>query len=526
MSRRRRHFLHAVSAIVLLLLTFFVWLAWPGKSTLTISPETTYVTGPLDEHGYVDYVTALNERLSKGITPDKNANVLIWKALGPHPEGGTMPDEYFRWLGVDPPPEQGDYFVVFEDYLKKLPHTPDPQQRLELLQRTGSAMKLPWAAEEQPELAKWLIRNDRPLKVLIEATRRPDYFNPLVPKTTSEHSPRLIGALLPNVQVCRATSMALVCRAMLRVHDGKPEGAWQDIIACHRLGRLLSRGGTLIEMLVGLAIDQVASNADYGFLDKAQPSSTQIQRYLRDLDKLPPMSRVADHLSLAERFMFLDSAMFVSGQSIDYMKGESSAFSVPARDGPIIKRLFTRSVDFDNALRNANQFYDRYAKATKILDRKARQGEMDQIEAEIRMPNKESDGVGLIERYLMSPSRRGEFIGNRLLGLLLPAFDKIQTAAERNEQTHRNLQLAFVLAAFRVDAGRYPAKLDELAPKYLDKIPNDLFSDRPLIYKADGKGYLLYSVGANGVDDEGRTYDDEPRGDDIAVRMPVPPPRK
>src|SRR5713101_3375645 len=66
------------------------------RGTFTISKETTYVTGPLDKDGYIDYAAALNERLGKGVTPENNANVPIWKALGPHPEGATMPAEFFK----------------------------------------------------------------------------------------------------------------------------------------------------------------------------------------------------------------------------------------------------------------------------------------------------------------------------------------------------------------------------------------------------------------------------------------------
>jgi len=48
-----------------------------------------------------------------------------------------------------------------------------------------------------------------------------------------------------------------------------------------------------------------------------------------------------------------------------------------------------------------------------------------------------------------------------------------------------------------------------------------------LIYRLEDAGYLLYSIGPDGNDDGGRGYDDEPPGDDIAVRMPVPElPRK
>jgi len=43
-----------------------------------------------------------------------------------------------------------------------------------------------------------------------------------------------------------------------------------------------------------------------------------------------------------------------------------------------------------------------------------------------------------------------------------------------------------------------------------------------LIYRLEHDGYLLYSVGVNGLDDDGRGPDDQPRGDDLSVRMPPP----
>jgi hypothetical protein len=100
---------------------------------------------------------------------------------------------------------------------------------------------------------------------------------------------------------------------------------------------------------------------------------------------------------------------------------------------------------------------------------------------------------------------------------------KIQQAGDRSEQVHHNLQLAFALAAYQRDHGRYPAKLDEVAPKYLPKVEPDLFTGKPLVYRPMNNGYLLYSFGVNGQEDEARSYDDEPRGDDLPVRMPLPP---
>src|SRR5260370_9837114 len=180
---RPRRWWKIALGILLLFLAPLVYAAWPGSSTFTVSPETTYITEPLDKHGYPDYVTALNQRLSQGVTPENNANALIWQALGPHPEGATMPAEYFQWLGYAPP-EQGEYIVPFSKYLKENLKIEDNEKRQQLDDRRMRATKWPWAAKGEPELADWLRRHEKPLALVIEATNRPQYYNPLVPTLT------------------------------------------------------------------------------------------------------------------------------------------------------------------------------------------------------------------------------------------------------------------------------------------------------------------------------------------------------
>jgi hypothetical protein len=106
--------------------------------------------------------------------------------------------------------------------------------------------------------------------------------------------------------------------------------------------------------------------------------------------------------------------------------------------------------------------------------------------------------------------------------LLHHGTSKVQNAADRSEQMQRNLHVAFALGAYHREHGRYPATLDTLAPKYLTQVPDDLFSGKPLLYRPEENGYLLYSVGVNGRDDQGRWFDDDPPGDDPRVRMPLP----
>jgi len=246
-----------------LLLVCFTGIEDKPQPKLPIGRETTYVTGPLDKDGYIEYDAALNARLSNGITPDQNANVLIWKALGPRPESESVAAEYFKALGISPPPEKGDYLLDFKSFAK------DQQVLRALEDQLGRAIQRPWTAKECPELAAWLISNDKPLAVVIEASKRRDYFNPLVAPHAENETGVLIGARLPSVQKCRTLAGALAARAMLQCGDRRFDEAWQDLMACHRLGRLVGRGASLIEALVGIAVEQVARTAELAYLERA-----------------------------------------------------------------------------------------------------------------------------------------------------------------------------------------------------------------------------------------------------------------
>jgi hypothetical protein len=490
------------------------------KPKLPVGEDTTYVAGPLDAEGYIDYQAALNERLGKGIAPDMNANVLLWQALGPAPEGDAgMPAEFFQRLGMEKPPRDGAYLTGLWAYLRD--HT---NLKPRAIEAAFDATQRPWTAKDHPHSAAWLKANEAPLAVAVEATRRPLYFNPLISAAAEKGRGPMVGALLPGVQKSRELASALVARAMLRVGEGKFDEAWQDLLACHRLGRLVARGGTLIEALVGIALDAIASNADLAFLEPSDMTSQQIKACLHDLQGLPPMPPLADKIDLAERFTYLDSL-----QSI--RRGGFAALG----DGLGMKNPYDakalEKVDWEAALRAGNAWYDRLAAALRLPGRAERKRAMDQIENDLRALKLETERAKLaLGSGKDTPDKAaGKVLGETLITLMMPSARKVTDAHDRAEQIQRNLHVAFALAAYRRDAGRYPAQLGDLAPGYLAAVPDDLFAGKPLVYRPADAGYLLYSVGSNGKDEGGRWYDDVPPGDDLRVRMPlteVSPPRR
>jgi hypothetical protein len=508
-------------------LAALIYFGWPGSWTYTVSPETTYITAPLDEEGYPDYSTALNQRLAEGVTPENNACVLIWQALGPHPERGSVPADHFRWLQIERPPEGGDYFVSWEEFHDRKVNATLPlrekkrttgidEAEQQWLDRLEHSTRLSWPADADPDLAEWLRINDRPLALAIEASKRSRYYSPLI---ANAKVARIMNGLLPTVQKTGDLGKALASRAMLRVAAGQSDLAWQDLMACQRLGRLLTNGGTAIEQLFGFRTAAMGSDAQVVLLSHPQ-TLLQIRSELDDLRRLPPFGKVADQFDLGDRFMCLDALLTAARYGPEYL--DAPGVKTPQRK-PFYERLFTPGIDYDPAFRNANAIYDRLVAASRLPDRASRMAELAKVRSEVDFMKAQAQNIGKNGPSIPSKSRRGELIGNLLISVMLVTWDLIHEVADRAEQSNRHLLVAAGLAAYRVETGRYPAGLAELAPKYLPAVPGDLFSGQSLIYRPTEAGYLFYSVGVNGLD-EGGGADDEPRGDDLRVRMPVKEP--
>ncbi len=78
--------------------------------------------------------------------------------------------------------------------------------------------------------------------------------------------------------------------------------------------------------------------------------------------------------------------------------------------------------------------------------------------------------------------------------------------------------VALAIRLYEIDHGHRPETLPLLVPDYLDEIPADPFDrdDAPILYKLDGDPQILYSVGDNGEDNNGRdfrSFDDRREGE-------------
>mgnify|MGYP001212171874 CR=1 FL=1 len=505
----------------------------PSPGLVTPSRRTTYITEPLRADGSVDYLAAINQRCSKGVTPDNNASVLIWQALGPGPQAKATRSAFFKAIGMPVPTENGDYFISTAQFARQehdgegggdVSIEKQARQAEEIDDQLDSATTRAWSEDELPQIAAWLRANQRPLALIIEATGRSRRFDPLV--AFHDVPGQLLLVDLTMATESRAIARALVARAMLQPKRGQIDEAWQDLLAAHRLAHLVAQGDMFIEWLVGNTIKRQAFAAQRAILQNSEPSPKQIESMREDLGKLPQFPGVVDKLNIGDRFTSLDSLYSVARE----MSGRTT---FGTQTDPILQKvlkLFGRyRVDWELVFARINSWWDREIAACRLPVRAARKEALDELDREFEERTRHANDLKESVTTAFDSSRA---VSERMADVLIALFAPAALAAcdvEVRGKTELDLtKVAFALAHFRVEYGAYPDKLELLVPKYITSVPEDAFAGAPLHYQLNDGGYLLLSVGPDGQRDEipeGGTKDAEDLGDDLIVRMRavVPP---
>lgn len=88
--------------------------------------------------------------------------------------------------------------------------------------------------------------------------------------------------------------------------------------------------------------------------------------------------------------------------------------------------------------------------------------------------------------------------------LTLPALARLTTREASTQASLRLAATALAIERFRLQQNRLPDTLAELTPRFIDSVPPDPFDGAPLRYRKLPRGYVIYSIGADGHDDGGR----------------------
>ncbi len=178
-----------------------------------------------------------------------------------------------------------------------------------------------------------------------------------------------------------------------------------------------------------------------------------------------------------------------------------------------ITRSKKGKVDWNEVLRICNRHFDSVLAAHRIKSRDARTRRLEEIanQTEAKLDGVRMDWLSFVDRDLFfkkvteraSPKERAPLIA----ALFITTFDMSKSCAavhDRGQCVADQARLALALAGFRAENGKYPDRLVELVPKYISPIPDDMYSEKPFVYRREGSAYVLKSVGPNGKEETER----------------------
>lgn len=473
---------------------------------VTVSQETTRFVSPLRPDGSVDYAAVINGRFGEGVTAENNACVPLAEAS----RDREFPPSYFEALGMETPDTDGPRLLSIGDFIRQQGRESEDDQSLYY------SKNRPWTRDEFPGIADWLDENEAPLRLVRAAAERNVFYTPLtaVAPVDRSHIDLLQDARLPWLQVRLAANL-LTTRAMLRVGEGEVSEAWQDVLACIRLGRLAAHAPVDRELHAGYEIEERGQGYAIQLLRDAPLSAAEARQLQRQLDALPELATIETMVDVSERCFLLDQLQNWSRNQLTQGRDDLN-LGLQELEQEVFGRFPPSTIDWNEVMRAANAWCDRQVAWLRLPTHAERQA----VWQSQTGPGPREKIQALLTHSSRSP---GNLATARLIGECFArglVLASSRFPEDRVRQQADLLHIALTLAAYRADQGEFPQRLHELTPKYLERVPLDLFTQGLLVYRRDGAGYLLYSVGENMRDDHGQPSGGSSGSDDLAVRIP------
>ncbi|HTY62761.1 MAG TPA: hypothetical protein VMG30_10950 [Acidobacteriota bacterium] len=305
--------------------------------------------------------------------------------------------------------------------------------------------------------------------ILSEAAHKPKYNAQL----EYEKAPAF---RVPSFLTTRQLLGFLVLKAEAAAYEGNGEGAGQVLLDGFRLAGLLKQEPLMIQLLMSLASDGILINGLYRITndvdlpaDTLQSLETELKghmdavAYVRAMDEERVMTALVGYQILLNG-TYRDIRVVVD--------------TIP----PPIAWLYGKSGLLH---RDMNVFLTLQAN----------------IQDKCRMP---SDKV--IASMRRNPIEKQIPAFCPLSRIMLQPSEPILNTKAQSEAMLQVTRVGLALKQYKKANGAYPDNLVQLTPSYLDELPEDPCSGNSLLYRKEGGGFLLYSVGRDLQDNQGAQF--------------------
>ena len=293
-----------------------------------------------------------------------------------------------------------------------------------------------------------------------------------------------LAVAMDRVRGARAAATHLLFRSDLRNVGGDIDGAMDDAMAVLAMRRIFGHQRTLVAHLMRMSVVWLASQHVEAVLATPEVSDEMLIRLAEGLEDAEEPDGFVDVL-MAERVYGLElmGEIVQPGQTVQY--------------SPRFRRLLPERMSVSLGGRPLYRWWAvEYVRDMNQFIEAARQPWPHRIYA---MKSVQSGGL------LTSP--------------LTPAFGHGIALEASSVATTRAARVAVLVELCRRQHGQLPDELGELVPEFVDVVPIDPFTGKPMTYRIEDHGYAIYGVGDDGQDNGGHFIGGSGEERDFGVRI-------
>jgi len=302
--------------------------------------------------------------------------------------------------------------------------------------------------------------------------------------------------LLPHLSKMRNFARLLARDATLRAREGKIEEALESTRAGLRLRRGFLDEPILTSQLVRFAIDSLMFTTLQRILEENDASPEILRRLLKELDIEKDRAAFARSLQGERCFQIDTYEKMIKDPALLAQMRSAGVYSSP----PTISKAFRIMASLARPVFRRDEIF-----ALGIMQR--------MIEAAKLPYHQAKADLGKIDQDILNAPRY-----RTISKMLLPAITRAHLQEAQHEARIGLAQLALALKIYKAEKGKYPDRLDDLVPEILPELPKDPFTGKDFVYKREGEGFLVYSLGENETDEGGKWEEKNPYQHDIPWR--------
>ncbi len=339
--------------------------------------------------------------------------------------------------------------------------------------------------KEKQAIQNWIEANETAWKEFVAGSKKTFCWFGLA---KSKESDAIIDVILPPLHKLRFIAKMGIWRAKIARSNGDLEAALDSSLSVIRVGKHLQRkNSTLIEQLVGISINSHGSGEMLIIASSDKLNPAQIIKAQEELEMAYSEGYPLADLTF-ESYAFLDIVQYCFTDG-----GPGGGHLIPAKVNSIFSKGGVRSVVPFGGLFHAGR------KETVIMGKKYYAKATDL--AKLSPYELHEEGIKDWADYVEGlDSSRFAFVK-----IITPSFRTMSKLTYQSRALHEATVTVLALRRWRLERGGYPENLQELLESgYIKSLPSDPYSDGPLKYEKRGDDFILYSIGADFVDDGGQ----------------------